>query len=108
MIQANIWQRISATKKPNDAKKMMSLAFFVFIPLYLIVTLTGVLSLGIFESVPEGGIVPAMIVKFMPVGLAAFIFRSASAQDLFEKALRKEERELALNKGAKAEGFIYT
>ena len=74
MIQANIWQRISATKKPNDAKKMMSLAFFVFIPLYLIVTLTGVLSLGIFESVPEGGIVPAMIVKFMPVGLAAFIF----------------------------------
>ena len=24
--------------------------------------------------VPEGGIVPAMIVKFMPVGLAAFIF----------------------------------
>jgi len=52
----------------------MSLAFMVFIPLYLIVTLTGVLSLGIFESVPEGGIVPAMIVDLLPVGLAAFIF----------------------------------
>ena len=74
MIQANIWQRISAVKKPGDAKKMMSLAFVVFIPLYLIVTLTGVLSLGIFDVVPEGGIVPAMIVKLLPVGLAAFIF----------------------------------
>lgn len=74
MIQANIWQRISATKTPMDAKKMMSLAFIVFIPLYLIVTFTGVLSLGLFESVPEGGIVPAMIIKYMPVGLAALLF----------------------------------
>ena len=74
MIQANIWQRISATKKPSDAKKMMLLAFVVFIPLYLIVTLTGVLSLGLFPTVPEGGIVPAMIIKFMPAGLAALMF----------------------------------
>ena len=74
MIQANIWQRISATKKPGDAKKMMSLAFVVFIPLYLIVTLTGVLSLGLFDSVPEGGIVPAIIIQYMPVGLAALMF----------------------------------
>jgi SSS family solute:Na+ symporter len=74
MIQANIWQRISATKTPTDAKKMMALAFVVFIPLYLIVTLTGVLSLGLFDSVPEGGIVPAIIIQYMPIGLAAFIF----------------------------------
>lgn len=74
MIQANIWQRISATKAPGDAKKMMALAFVVFIPLYLIVTLTGVLSLGLFDSVPEGGIVPAMIIKYMPVGLASLMF----------------------------------
>lgn len=74
MIQANIWQRISATKTPADAKKMMALAFVVFIPLYLLVTLTGVLSLGMFSSVPEGGIVPAIIIQYMPVGLAAFMF----------------------------------
>lgn len=74
MIQANIWQRISASKTPADAKKMMSLAFVVFIPLYLIVTLTGVLSLGLFDSVPEGGIVPAIIIQYMPVGLAALLF----------------------------------
>ena len=75
MIQANIWQRISATKKPNDAKKMMSLAFLcIYSICTLLLLLTGVLSLGIFDAIPEGGIVPAMIVKFMPVGLAAFIF----------------------------------
>ena len=79
MIQANIWQRISATKTPNDAKKMMSLAFIVFIPLYLIVTLTGVLSLGLFESVPKGGIVAAIIKDYMPIGLASLMFVGLSS-----------------------------
>lgn len=74
MIQANIWQRISAAKQPTDAKKMMALAFLVFIPLYLLVTLTGMLSLGIYKSVPEGGIVPAIILDYMPIGLAALLF----------------------------------
>ena len=36
MIQANIWQRISAAKKATDAKKMMLFSFIAFIPLYLI------------------------------------------------------------------------
>jgi SSS family solute:Na+ symporter len=74
MIQANIWQRISAAKQPTDAKRMMALAFVVFIPLYLLVTLTGMLSLGIYKSVPEGGIVPAIILDYMPIGLAALLF----------------------------------
>jgi len=74
MIQANVWQRISATKNAMDAKKMMGLAFFVFIPLYLIVTLTGMFSVGIFSKIPEGGIVPALILNLMPTGLAALLF----------------------------------
>ncbi|RUT79965.1 sodium:solute symporter family protein [Ancylomarina longa] len=74
MIQANIWQRISATKTPTDAKRMMLLAFIVFIPLYLIVTLTGMLSIALFDTVPEGGIVPAIILNYMPTGLAALLF----------------------------------
>lgn len=74
MIQANIWQRISAAKQPTDAKRMMALAFVVFIPLYLMVTLTGMLSLGIYKTVPEGGIVPAIIQDYMPMGLAALLF----------------------------------
>lgn len=74
MIQANIWQRISATKTPNDAKKMMKLSFLVFIPLYLMVTLTGMLSIGLYEKIPNGGIVPAMIQDYMPTGIAALLF----------------------------------
>jgi len=74
MIQANIWQRISATKTPGDAKKMMKLSFVVFIPLYLMVTLTGMLSIGLYDIIPEGGIVPAMIKDYMPTTMAALIF----------------------------------
>jgi SSS family solute:Na+ symporter len=74
MIQANIWQRISATKTPNDAKKMMKLSFIIFIPLYLMVTLTGMLSIGLYDVIPEGGIVPAMIQDYMPTAMAALMF----------------------------------
>ncbi|MFR9542727.1 MAG: sodium:solute symporter family protein [Rikenellaceae bacterium] len=62
MIQANVWQRISAARTPSAARKMMSISFFVFIPLYLIVTLTGMLALPLFDELPEGGIVSAMLV----------------------------------------------
>ncbi|WP_295343547.1 hypothetical protein [uncultured Subdoligranulum sp.] len=42
MIQANVWQRISAARSDRDARKMTVLSFFAYIPLYLIVVLTGV------------------------------------------------------------------
>lgn len=74
MIQANIWQRISATKNPKEAKSMMSLAFFVFIPLYLLVAFTGMFSTALYDKVPEGGVVISYIMDYMPVGLAAIIF----------------------------------
>jgi len=74
MIQANIWQRISATRTPGDAKKMMVMSFLAFLPLYLLVTLTGMLSKGLYASVPDGGIAAAMIFDHMPTLLAALIF----------------------------------
>lgn len=74
MIQANIWQRISATRTPTDAKKMMVMSFLAFLPLYLLVTLTGMLSRGLYETVPEGGIAAAMIFEHMPTLLSAIIF----------------------------------
>ena len=74
MIQANIWQRISATRTPVDAKKMMVMSFLAFLPLYLLVTLTGMLSRGLYDVVPEGGIAAAMIFEHMPTVLSAVIF----------------------------------
>ncbi|KPM33185.1 Hypothetical protein I595_87 [Croceitalea dokdonensis DOKDO 023] len=74
MIQANIWQRISAAKTAMDAKKMMLVSFVVFIPLYLMVTYTGMFSSVLYETVPTGGIVPDMVKNITNPVLGAFIF----------------------------------
>ena len=74
MIQANIWQRISAAKKGSDAKKMMLMSFLVFIPLYLMVTYTGMFSSVLYETVPETGIIPDLISKLSSPVLSAILF----------------------------------
>ena len=74
MIQANVWQRISAARSPKDARKMIGLSFLVYIPLYLMVTLTGMLALGLFEKMPQGGIISGIINNYMPPLLGALIF----------------------------------
>lgn len=79
MIQANIWQRISASKKAIDAKKMMLFSFIAFIPLYLMVTYTGMFSSVIYDSVPEGGIIPNMISAISSPTLSALLFLGLSA-----------------------------
>lgn len=79
MIQANVWQRISATKNDIDAKKMTVTSFFAYIPLYLIVVLTGMASITMFDELPEGGIVSAIVVGYMPPILGALVFVGISA-----------------------------
>ena len=74
MVQANVWQRISAAKTPSSAKHVMGISFIVFIPLYLIVTLTGMLSRPLFETVPEGGIVAALLLSLESPILSGIIF----------------------------------
>ena len=79
MIQANIWQRISAAKKATDAKKMMLFAFTAFIPLYLMVTYTGMFASVLYETVPASGIVPDMISNISNPLLSAILFVGLSA-----------------------------
>ncbi|RXQ90992.1 sodium:solute symporter family protein [Ancylomarina salipaludis] len=74
MIQANVWQRISAARSPLDARKMIGLSFLVYIPLYLMVTFTGMLALGLFEELPQGGVISGIINNYMPPLLGALIF----------------------------------
>jgi len=74
MIQANVWQRISAARSPLDARKMIGLSFLVYIPLYLMVTFTGMLALGLFEEMPQGGVISGIINDYMPPLLGALIF----------------------------------
>ncbi len=74
MIQANIWQRISAAKSPSCARKMMVISFWIFIPLYLMVTFTGMFSSLIFDTVPEGGVVSALLLKLDNPIISGIIF----------------------------------
>lgn len=79
MIQANVWQRISAAKDDKDAHKMTVMSFLAYIPLYLIVVFTGMAGIVIFDKLPEGGIVTAVVMNYMPPLLGAFVFVGISA-----------------------------
>ncbi len=79
MIQANVWQRISAAKDDKDAKKMTIMSFIAYIPLYLIVVFTGMAGLVLYDSLPEGGIVTAIVMDYMSPVLGAFVFVGISA-----------------------------
>jgi SSS family solute:Na+ symporter len=73
-IQANVWQRISAAKNAKSARKMMLISFFAFIPLYLMVTYTGMFTSTLYDKVPEGGIVPHLITNLSSPVWSALIF----------------------------------
>jgi SSS family solute:Na+ symporter len=74
MIQANVWQRISAARSPGDARKMMVISFFAFIPLYLMISLTGMFASVFYETVPQGGIIPDMVKHIGSPVLSALLF----------------------------------
>ncbi len=79
MIQANVWQRVSAAKNVKEAKKMAAISFFAYIPLYLIVVVTGMAALVLFKAMPEGGIVPAVVMGYMPPAMGALVFVGIAA-----------------------------
>ena len=79
MIQANVWQRISAARSDSDARKMTIMSFFAYIPLYLIVVFTGMAGLVIFKEMPEGGVVTAIVLEHMSPVLGALVFVGISA-----------------------------
>ena len=79
MIQANVWQRISATKTDQDAKNMTVMSFFAYIPLYLIVVFTGMAGLVLYPKLPAGGVVTAVVMDYMPPVLGAVVFIGISA-----------------------------
>ena len=79
MIQANVWQRISAAKNDEEAHKMTVMSFFAYIPLYLIVVFTGMAGLVLFDKMPKGGVVTAVVMNYMSPLLGAIVFVGISA-----------------------------
>ena len=79
VIQANVWQRISAARSDNDARKMTVMSFFAYIPLYLMVVFTGMAGLVLYSEMPEGGIVTALVADYLSPILGALVFIGISA-----------------------------
>ncbi len=79
MIQANVWQRISAARSDRDARKMTTMSFFAYIPLYLMVVLTGMAGFVLYPELPEGGVVTALVMDYLPPLLDALVFIGISA-----------------------------
>lgn len=79
VIQANVWQRISAAKNDIDARKMAILSFALYVPLYLMVVITGMAGLAIFPQMPSGGIIPTLVKEYMHPILGAVVFVGIAA-----------------------------
>ncbi len=79
MIQANVWQRISAARTDRDARKMTVMSFFAYIPLYLMVVFTGMAGFVLYPEIPKGGVVTALVTDYLTPVLGALVFIGISA-----------------------------
>lgn len=105
MIQANVWQRISAARSDRDARKMAVLSFFAYIPLYLIVVFTGMAGLVLFDTLPQGGVVTAIVMDYMPpvLGAIAFVGISAAIMSTMDSLINTGAMTLAIDLNTREE-----
>lgn len=54
MISADVWQRISAAKNIEEARKVTSFTFFAFIPIYVMVIITGIAGAILYPNLAAG------------------------------------------------------
>ena len=103
MIQANVWQRISAARSDKDTRKMAVLSFFAYIPLYRIVVFTGMAGLVLFDTLPQGGVVTAVVMDYMPplLGAIAFVGISAAIMSTMDSLINTGAMTLAIDLNTK-------
>jgi SSS family solute:Na+ symporter len=103
MIQANVWQRISAARSDGDARKMTVLSFFAYIPLYLMVVFTGMAGSVLFDTLPEGGVVTAIVKDYMHplLGAIAFVGISAAIMSTMDSLINTGAMTLAIDLNTK-------
>ncbi len=73
-ISAEIWQRFSAARNVEEAKKASRGALIINIPLYCFAVVIGMLAVGMFAQKPEGHIMVAIIKGYVPAVLAGIAF----------------------------------
>ncbi len=79
MIQANVWQRISAARSAQDAHRMTVMSLVIYIPLYLLVVLTGLAGAVLYPVLPSGGVIPAIVTDYLDPITAACVFVGIAA-----------------------------
>jgi SSS family solute:Na+ symporter len=74
VISAEIWQRFSAARSVEEARKVSRGALYINIPLYFFVVVIGMLSVAMFAQKPEGHVMAAIIQGYVPPFLAGIAF----------------------------------
>ena len=99
VIQANVWQRISAARTDRDARRMTLLSFAAYIPLYLIVVFTGMAGLALYDAMPQGGVVAAVVLDHMSplAGAVVFIGISAAIMSTMDSLINTASMTLVLD-----------
>jgi len=73
-ISAEIWQRFSAARSVEDAKKASRGALYINIPLYCFAITIGMLAVAMFPEKPDGHIMVAIIKGYVPPFFAGIAF----------------------------------
>lgn len=79
IISADGWQRIGATKSAKDAKKIPIGVIFIFVPLYILVTLVGVGAGALYATAPEGGLIIAITEDYLHPFFGVLVFLGIAA-----------------------------
>ncbi len=100
-IQSNVWQRVTASRNEKDAFRMAVTSFIAYIPLYLIVILTGMAGYVLFDEMPKGGVVSGIVNQYMhPVlGAVTFVGISAAIMSTMDSLINTAAMSLTLDMG---------
>ncbi len=100
-IQPNVWQRVTASRNEKDALRMALISFIAYIPLYLIVILTGMAGYVLFDEMPNGGIVSGIVNEFMHpvIGAVAFVGISAAIMSTMDSLINTAAMSLSIDMG---------
>lgn len=79
IISADAWQRVAATKSPQEARKMSFGGLALFIPLYILVAIIGVAAGAIYTELPPGGIVAAITTDYLGPIVGTMVFLGIAA-----------------------------
>jgi SSS family solute:Na+ symporter len=76
VISAEIWQRFSAAKSIDEAKRVSRGALWINIPLYAVVVIIGMLAVGLFQGSDLGGehVMTKIILNYVPPFFAGIAF----------------------------------